>query len=46
MYDYKDDTKDLQAKKERLEAISELIAMSVDQKNMVNYILPNLASVM
>jgi serine/threonine-protein phosphatase 2A regulatory subunit B' len=45
-YDYKDETKDVRGKTERLNAINELQQMLSDQKNVATLIIPNLDEVM
>ena len=45
-YDYKDETKDVRGKTERLNAINELQQMLGDQKNVTTLIIPNLDEVM
>ena len=45
-YDYKDETKDVKAKTDRLNAISELQMTLQDQKSVVSLIIPNLDEVM
>jgi serine/threonine-protein phosphatase 2A regulatory subunit B' len=45
-YDYKDDTKDVRGKTERLNAINELSQMLNDQKNVATLVIPNLDEVM
>lgn len=45
-YDYKDETKDVRGKTERLNAINELQQMLGDQKNVASLIIPNLDEVM
>jgi len=45
-YDYKDETKDVKGKTERLNAINELQQMLSDQKNVATLIIPHLDDVM
>ena len=46
IYDYKDETKDVKGKSERLAAVSELQSLLQDQKSVVQLIIPNLDNVM
>ena len=46
VYDYKDETKDVKGKSERLSAINELQNLLQDQKSVVQLIIPNLDNVM
>ena len=46
VYDYKDESKDVRAKSERLSAINELQNLLQDQKSVVQLIIPNLDTVM
>jgi serine/threonine-protein phosphatase 2A regulatory subunit B' len=46
LHDYKDETKDVKAKSERLSAINELQNLLQDQKSVVQLIIPNLDNVM
>ena len=45
-FDYKDESKDIKAKTDRLNAIAELQMMLQDQKNVAGLIIPNLDEVM
>lgn len=45
IYDYKDETKDVKGKSERLSAINELQNLLQDQKSVVQLIIPNLDNV-
>lgn len=45
-YDYRDETKDVKAKNERLNAINELQNLLQDQRSVVQLIIPNLDNVM
>ena len=45
-FDYKDESKDIKAKTDRLNAIAELQMMLQDQKNVSSLIIPNLDEVM
>jgi len=42
IYDYRDETKDVKGKNERLSAINELQNLLQDQKSVVQLIIPNL----
>jgi serine/threonine-protein phosphatase 2A regulatory subunit B' len=46
VYDYKDETKDVKGKSERLSAINELQNLLQDQKSVLQLIIPNLDNVM
>jgi serine/threonine-protein phosphatase 2A regulatory subunit B' len=46
IYDYKDESKDVRGKSERLSAINELQNLLQDQKSVVQLIIPNLDNVM
>lgn len=46
IYDYKDETRDVKGKSERLSAINELQNLLQDQKSVVQLIIPNLDNVM
>lgn len=46
VYDYKDETKDVKGKSERLSAINELQNLLQDQKSVTQLIIPNLDNVM
>jgi len=45
-YDYKDESKDVKGKTERLNAINEIQQLLQDQKTVVSLIIPNLDDVM
>jgi len=46
VYDYKDETKDVKEKSDRLNAINELQNLLQDQKSVMQLIIPNLETVM